>query len=176
MGNYYGSGNVLVTANKSEDNLIKCSDTLGLEFVRHANKSEDMNEHWDLLFKNQCFSINYNSEIKIDVKSQRKEKRGGKLLKDYFIIEWKNVSGNDGWIYGKADCITYEYDGYFYIFNREELLDISHRLINFDKRVGTFLESKNCIYQRKNRNDQMSLVSISGLLNLTTYCTIKISS
>jgi hypothetical protein len=96
-------------------------------FKRHATISEDINEHWDLLF------IKDSQELKIDVKAHRHKYRYGPLLEEFFVIEWKNVKGNKGWILGEADVIAYEYFDDFYTFSRNQLLNYSFMCVNFGK-------------------------------------------
>lgn len=61
---------------------------LGDSFVRRATRSEDMQEHWDVL----------DSELgRVDVKAPKRKYRGGPI--DYSIHWWefKNVLGRRGW-------------------------------------------------------------------------------
>ena len=60
----------------------------GDNFVRRAERKEDIHEHWDILDKELG---------KIDVKAPKRQYRYGPL--DYSIHWWefKNVTGNKGW-------------------------------------------------------------------------------
>ena len=57
-------------------------------FIRRATRTEDMNEHWDVLDKE--FG-------KVDIKAGKRKYRGGPV--DYSIHWWefKNVTGKPGW-------------------------------------------------------------------------------
>ena len=146
---------------EAENAYVKAleGDESGLyKFLRHATTSEDMMQHWDLKFR--CGG----SPLLSDVKSHRHKYRHGPLLEGFFVVEWKNVAGKKGWILGEADEIAYEYYDDFYVFNRQELMNYTFMITDFSKKVTKFFDCVNCIYQRKDRKDQMTLIKISGLL------------
>jgi hypothetical protein len=126
--------------------------------IRKATPSEDMNQHWDFLLSNTK-----NSTLTVDVKAHKHKWRNGPLLENYYWIEWKNVHGNHGWIHGIADFIAFIYFNNIYLYDRNELLIASIKLVDFNKQVDKASLALNCIYTRKNREDQVSMISIHDL-------------
>ena len=129
----------------------------GYKCFRHSNKIEDINEHWDfLLFKDANF-------YKIDIKGKKHIRRNGRSLKNSICVEWKNVNGDPGWIYGRADIIAFFINNEFLLYKRRDLLNSCLDITDFEKRVDSFSESKNCVYRREYRKDLISLVQLSEI-------------
>jgi len=141
----------------SEDLFKQVSLNNGYKVIRHASSDEDMFEHWDWLCEKDS------KLLKIEVKGKKHLWRNGPELLDSICVEWRNVRGNNGWIYGKSDLIAFHVDRLFLIFNREELLKSCEKLVNFNKEVKSFKDSYNCIYTRPNRDDRMSLIKLSDV-------------
>lgn len=142
----------------AENLFIDSVKKLGWEYIRHASKYEDRVYHWDLMFR-----VN-GKIILVDVKSHRDTYRdSGVPLKDYFVIEWKNINGKRGWLEGDANYIVFEYFGEFLIYNRKTLREVCLTLVDFSKRVFSIMSALNAIYTRNKRKDQISLVKISDL-------------
>ena len=142
---------------EAEKLFLKTAIKYKYEIIRKADPSEDMFQHWDFLIKNKDY------EFKVDVKAHKHIYRNGPLLKDWFWIEWKNVRGSDGWINGMADLIAFQYNNYFYLYLRKSLENFARGNVNFNKIVYKSSEAKNCIYTRKDRNDQLSMIKITDL-------------
>ena len=64
---------------------------------RKANRFEDMREHWDYAIENVG---------KVEVRSIKCARRGGKPDPSLFYFETKCVGGGKGWLYGHADWIA----------------------------------------------------------------------
>lgn len=144
---------------EAENIFVKTALKNGWKFLRKASTQQDMEEHWDYEFL-----TTKNIAIKIDVKAHRDTFRNsGKKLKDFYIVEWVNVYGNKGWIEGDAHFIAYEYFGKFYFYKRDKLEQACRPMVNFNKWVKNTEESLYCIYQRKDRLDQISRIRISDL-------------
>lgn len=88
------------------------------EALLHGTKSvllptaiEDMSEHWD------CRMVSGEKNIKVDIK--------GIKSRDFqsTFIEFLNVHGEDGWLFGKADYIAFETPYNFYFVKRKKLLE-----------------------------------------------------
>lgn len=114
------------------------------------------------------------SKISFEVKSRKKIKRSDNNLNDeYLWIEFKNVQGNRGWLYGKADCIAFERENDFLIVNRKSLARLCEKLCDLTKINTDVSLPLYTGYQRKGRNDLVSLIKISDILNQIKYSLLK---
>lgn len=80
----------------------KCTDNNDIVF---PTEQEDMTEHWDI-------KIN---ELKIDVKAIKKDNE------NIHFIEFKNVMGNEGWLYGKSDGFAFETNNFWIEVKKDDL-------------------------------------------------------
>ena len=97
----------------TEDRFI---EMIGDSFIRRATRSEDRNEHWDILCK----------EGKIDVKGKKKNnRRDANVDSTIHYYEFKNVAGNIGWgVPTKVDrMIAFETDNDFILVNPVDIYD-----------------------------------------------------
>jgi hypothetical protein len=78
--------------------------------VRWPTEEEDYSEHWDL-------EIN---GIKIDVKAIKKDNE------NIHFVEFKNVLGKKGWLYGEADGFAFETKDYWVEVKKEDLQEMVH--------------------------------------------------
>jgi len=101
------------TGRKSESQFISdyCSFYGVIAYKCKADMYCDITEHWDVWT---------HPHAKIDIKSRRFLKRGGEYA-DGYIFEIKNVNGDIGWGYGRAECIAYEREDCWHIVLLKEL-------------------------------------------------------
>ena len=78
--------------------------------VRWPTEEEDYNEHWDLEV----------GGIKIDVKAIKKDDE------NIHFVEFKNVLGKKGWLYGDADGFAFETKDYWIEVKKEDLQEMVH--------------------------------------------------
>jgi hypothetical protein len=78
--------------------------------VRWPTEEEDYSEHWDV-------EIN---GIKIDVKAIKKDDE------NIHFVEFKNVLGKRGWLYGDADGFAFETKDYWIEVKKEDLQEMVH--------------------------------------------------
>lgn len=143
---------------KAESRFILRANDMGWEYIRNAKKFEDMWQHWDILFDTP------EGEKTIDIKAHKHKYRSGPLLEDWFWVEFRNVKGDKGWLYGEADYIAFEYFGAWYIYDREILANCCELLVDMDADpVDKTGHAYYRLYQRYGRKDQTSLVQISDL-------------
>ena len=78
---------------------------LTYEFYRFSTKQEDMYDHWDVM----------------DIHGNTYDVKG---IKGHGVnwLEFMNVRGDKGWMYGKAKYIAFLIQGDWVIVDREELL------------------------------------------------------
>lgn len=76
--------------------------------ISESNTEQDRHEHWDIKL-----------ETKFDVKAIKQIKRSdGRTDDNYHWVEFINVNGERGWLYGKADYIVFELADYWLIVDR----------------------------------------------------------
>lgn len=118
--------------------------------------------------------IGGDNKISVEVKSRKKIKRSDTNINDEYVwVEFKNVQGNRGWLYGKADCVAFERENDFLIVNRKLLARLCEKLcdltkINTDVKLPLYTG-----YQRRNRNDLVSLIKMSDILDNIKYKLLK---
>jgi hypothetical protein len=78
--------------------------------IEFSTEQEDIKQHWDV-------SIN---GVKIDVKAIKKDNE------NIHFVEFKNVLGNKGWLYGDADGFAFETKDYWIEVSKEDLQEMVH--------------------------------------------------
>tara|TARA_R100000458_G_C8170663_1_gene171275 strand:+ start:236 stop:706 length:471 start_codon:yes stop_codon:yes gene_type:complete len=78
--------------------------------IQFPTEREDMNEHWDVKING----------VKIDVKAIKKDNE------NIHFVEFKNVLGNKGWLYGEADGFAFETRDYWIEVTKEDLQEMVH--------------------------------------------------
>jgi len=127
-------------------------------FVRKASDYENRVKHID--FWAQGFD---KKEYSFDAKAMRSLFRGGPLQDEWVVIEWKNVFGNKGSVFGEQDFFVFERFKSLDIVRRSDLEFFGRREVNFAKRARSASEAKYCVYTRDGRNDLISLVRLDDI-------------
>ena len=85
------------------------------------------------------YVIDENGILKsVDVKIMKKTSRSDASAQDKWIwVEFNNVNGNDGWLYGEADYIAFERQNNFTLVNRKELVKIAEELVDLKNTVSS---------------------------------------
>jgi hypothetical protein len=78
--------------------------------VEWPTEMQDIKEHWDVKVEG----------YKIDVKAIKKNDE------NIHFVEFKNVQGNKGWLYGDADGFAFETKDYWVEVKKEKLQDWIH--------------------------------------------------
>jgi len=122
---------------------------------RKSNKSQDINEHWDLEISH-----------KIDVKGLKKVKRSDSDVNEHFHwVEIKNVHGNKGWLYGDADYFAFELQNFWVIVYQE---DLQNRIANKTTKKYYDKPTVYALYQRRGRRDVMTILPSYDLCSIAT--------
>lgn len=87
--------------------------------VRYPTEEEDCKEHWDVEV----------SGFKIDVKAIKKNDE------NIHFVEFRNVQGNKGWLYGDADGFAFETEDYWIEVKKDDLQEMVHEKC-MDKVMG----------------------------------------
>ena len=118
---------------------------------KQSNKDQDINEHWDIA-----------NTVTYDVKAMKKINRSDNHPNENIHwVEIKNVHGNNGWLYGKADYIVFETEDYWFTVPTPALQSLISK-----KTVKQYTEYPTLyrLYTRKGRKDIITLVKTIDLI------------
>ncbi len=143
---------------KAEIRFVEVANKKGYQ-VLNATRDDNINKHIDLyLLRNE-------SSISVDVKARKKLSRNDDDYNDDLTwIEFKNVRGKDGWLYGKADKIVFEREKDFVLVNRAPLRNFCEQTIS-EVFVHDSKEALYKKYQRPSREDVISLIRLDDVLH-----------
>ena len=158
-----------VTGKKAEDLFEKWL----IKNEREYRKAtlEEQYQHIDFIVKHP----ETNEDITIDVKAPKKRNRNDDSTSgDIIWVEFVNVNGNKGWLYGNNKyTVFYVKDGHgFLSVETKELADLCEKLCV----KGTTTKSSDALYKkytRKGRQDVISMIEISDLLDCKSLTYFK---
>jgi hypothetical protein len=152
------NGQNQLSGEKAEDLFEKIALTKKLK-VQKATTKQQLS-HIDFILTN-----NKNQNFFFDVKARKKISRTSDSYSDDLVwIEFKNVAGNQGWLYGASDYIVFERENDFVIVPRGNLVSLCERLVS----NVTVDKSKDCLYKkysRKDRKDELSLIKMKDIID-----------
>ena len=129
--------------------------------VRKSSLSEDRFKHIDFFLEQDHFKYS------VDVKARKKTTRGDVKVNDEWTwIEFKNVLGRKGWLYGEADYIAFERADDFLMINRENLVKFCEDKVDLKTMVSRAYQAEYKVYQRQGRKDLITRVRMDDLANL----------
>tara|TARA_B110000305_G_C19461319_1_gene654578 strand:+ start:679 stop:1185 length:507 start_codon:yes stop_codon:yes gene_type:complete len=116
----------------------------------------------------QFSHVDYVSDFgKIDVKARKRVARKDDDVQDDLVwLEFKNVQGKFGWLYGKADWIAFERLLDFVLVKRHDLALMGEKLCDLGDRVAVGKDALYKGYQRRGRKDLLSIVKMTDVLAL----------
>ena len=117
-----------------------------------SSRDEDIKMHVDY----------WHGEDGVDVK--------GNNLPDEIWVEFKNVRGDKGWLYGGASIIAFDMpeEGGFSIVDREELAFFCEKHVR-NESVSNKAEAYLKRYTRKDRQDVISILKLHDIKSLMSY-------
>jgi hypothetical protein len=144
----------------AESSFVLAAKKAGLSIRKSDQKDE---------FRHIDFYINLaaskEAEMSIEVKSRKKVKRSDESVNDDLVwIEFKNVRGKRGWLYGAANLIAFERENDFLIVDRKLLARLCEKLCDLTKMNVDVKMPLYTGYQRRNREDVLSLVKMSDIV------------
>lgn len=94
----------------------------------------------------------------------------GNNLPDEIWVEFKNVQGKPGWLYGGAAIIAFDIpeEGGFSIVDREELAFFCEKHVSKET-VSNKRDAYLKRYTRKDRQDVISILKLHDIKNLMSY-------
>jgi hypothetical protein len=145
------------TGRMAEVRFVRAARQKGL-LVTKSTHTEDIHQHIDYWL---AMSGN-GKKWGVDVK--------GNNLPDEIWVEFKNVQGNPGWLYGGATIIAFDMpeEGGFSIVDREELAFFCEKHV-LDEAVSNKSDAYLKRYTRKDRQDVISILKLHDIKNLMSY-------
>ena len=145
------------TGPMAEVRFVRAARNKGL-LVTKAPAKQDMHEHVDY-----WLAMNHDGKKwGVDVK--------GNNLPDEVWVEFKNVRGDDGWLYGGATIIAFDMpeEGGFAIVDRDELAFFCEKHVR-DEKVTDKKHAYLRKYTRQGREDVISILKLHDLKGLMSY-------
>ncbi len=103
----------------------------------------------------------------VDVKARKRISRKDVDPQDEWIwVEFKNVRGKDGWLYGLADFIAFERTEDFVLSFRKELVDWCESHVDLKSKVVSPDQAEYLLYTRKGKQDSISMIRMDDIMNL----------
>jgi len=98
-----------------------------------------------------------------DIKAMKKINRSDAEAQDkYVYVEFKNVRGDKGWLYGAADFIVFETKSTFEIVNRKGLVSYCEQAVE-RKFVSFARDALYKMYRRDGRKDLISMIELDNI-------------
>ena len=144
---------------ETENNFIKACESVGYKCYKTDDR-RDIYEHIDFIIERSN-----GTKTSVDVKGANHPLT--------IWIEFKNVLGYDGWLYGKAELIVFdmpELKG-FVIVDRKELIELCDNIV--EKVFVSKEEATRKLYTRKGRKDVISRLHLTDLMKLKSYKLLK---
>lgn len=126
--------------------------------VTDSTKTQDIYDHVDLFIEKESLRISF------DVKAMKKISRKDSSSQDELIyVEFKNVRGNPGWLYGKATCIAFETQDSFILVERKGLVKFCEENVDFKSFANRASDCLYKLYRREGRKDLISMVELNKI-------------
>ena len=137
---------------RAVDLFIDACEAYGYKFFKTSAET-DMFDHIDYFILRPD-----GTKTSVDIK-------GGNKI-DEIWIEFQNVAGDRGWLYGEADLIAFdmpEKEG-FYVVKRKDLLSLSTSIVEnvFVSKQFAFRK----LYQRNGRKDVLTKLHLDNILTI----------
>ena len=144
------------TGRVAEVRFVRAARKKGL-LVTKSSHTEDRHEHIDY-----WLAIKDGGKWGVDVK--------GNNLPDEIWVEFKNVRGDKGWLYGGASIIAFDMpeEGGFSIVDREELALFCEKHVK-DEAVTNKKDAYLKRYTRKDRQDVITILKLHDIKTLLSY-------
>ena len=116
--------------------------------IKNSKRRENIQKHIDKYVTDDVGTWS------VDIKARKKTRRSDDNAQDDWIwIEFQNVRGNTGWLYGEADYIAFETRDNFVIVKKDSLIEYVEGAVDMGKSVKYSGEAKYKTYRRAGRND-----------------------
>lgn len=137
--------------------------------LEKSSESDDIHKHIDYWIYKEGKE---ESKKSLDLKGlKRSSRHGGFAEWDWLWIEYKNVQGDKGWLYGEQDIIVFECPRFFISVKREQLKDLCESIAPFNENniVTKPEDAKRKIYSRSGRLDILTRINIIDIIDNIPY-------
>ena len=151
--NRFDKKDSLELGKKAEELFIEIARKSGWQ-VSDSSKDENINEHWDFrIVKDEL-------DFRVEVKAAKRIHRNDRGVQfEYTWVEIHGVRPKDtGWLFGKADLITFEKETSFIFIKRLDLLAVVNKKVNLVAKVSDPRDALYKIYMREKRKDKLTLL------------------
>lgn len=163
----YDSNNSCSMGYDSETTLAEVANKYNYTF-RDSEDVEDYRDHID------CYLEKNGKKWSLDVKGRKRKARWQDNVDDmppedvWLWVEFKNVQGSKGWLYGKADLIAFELQDKYIIVRRKDLVNLSEKVVDMEYKVLKSYRAEHKVYSRASRPKELT-----AMINLEDLMTIK---
>ena len=160
---YDKTGECLQTGLGAEQLFDQIAESKSLE-IKNAKRRDNIQKHIDKYVTDDAGTWS------VDIKARKKTRRSDNNAQDDWIwIEFQNVRGNAGWLYGEADRIAFETQDDFIVVDRSSLIDYVEDVVDMGKSVKYSSQAQYKTYRRAGRNDLLTMVELSEIKNNCEY-------
>ncbi|MFN8410989.1 MAG: hypothetical protein U0Z26_01240 [Anaerolineales bacterium] len=153
--NQFDKKDSLELGEHAENLFIVLAVRLGWK-VSASSGEENIHEHWDYLIERE------KEAFKVEVKSKKRiDRKADKSQNDFIWVELRNVRGETGWLFGKADLIAFETEKTFLIVKKPDLLKTVNKKVDLVAKVKSPKDAVYKIYKREGRKDKLTLLPMS---------------
>jgi len=142
---------------EAEKKFVKLAEANGYT-ISKSSKHNDIMHHYDYII--ECPFV----KIRVDVKAKKEG------FENMFLIEHKGVSGKQGWLWGSADVIAFEYKEGFIMVRRRDLALKCMQLINLEQKSTPTQKDKvpYVVYDREKygNHDRFFYITEADLLDM----------
>ena len=145
------------TGRCAEVRFVRAARHKGL-LVTKSSHTEDIHEHIDYWLAMSDSGKRWGVDVK------------GNNLPDEIWVEFQNVRGNPGWLYGGATIIAFDMpeEGGFSVVDRQELAFFCEKHVR-DEMVTDKRRAYLRRYSRKDRDDIISILKLHDIKSLVSY-------
>jgi len=105
----------------------------------------------------------------VDVKAMKRVARSGHQQTKYLWVEFRNVQGMNGWLYGKQKWVALEKEDGFLFVKREDLKNLAIEKCDTETYVNTARDALYKMYTRDNAEDVISMIKYSDLDEIPSF-------
>jgi hypothetical protein len=154
---YDKTGECIQTGLGAEQLFDQIADSKSLE-IKNAKRRENIHKHIDKYVTDETGTWS------VDIKARKKtSRRNSQAQDDWIWIEFQNVRGNTGWLYGDADRIAFEAQDNFTIVEKDSLIKYVENVVDMGKSVKYSSQAQYRTYRRAGRNDLLTMVELSEI-------------
>jgi len=105
-------------------------------------------------------------EISVEIKAMKRISRASpEPQSEWLWVEFRNVSGGLGWLYGDATLLATEVETGFYLLYLKSLRSWAEFKVDRESKVANPNHAQYTSYSRKNRKDEMSLINLQEFID-----------